>query len=298
MTDETALTLDAAGGLAHALVAHVALESGIRALSVKGSFAADFGLRDRRVSADADILVDPAKIEQICMQLGRRGWHTRAGRRPPTFIDMHSVTLIHDAWPCDLDVHRYFPGFLAPPQVVFDLLWQGREIHRAAGVEVATPSRAGMAAIVALHAVRTPYLPRSRRDLETVRESISSRFTRTEVEDFCEIVTAGRAQWVLRDLIEAVGLPLTEDDATLAEKRLWEKNQQPALTKAASLWIREVEDAPVLRKPAAILHALWVPRGQIPRNDPQRLPTRREAWAFQKTRWARGVRALTVYLGR
>ncbi|MHC9045971.1 hypothetical protein ACYX8G_15415 [Microbacterium saperdae] len=298
MTAETLLTLKASGVLAHALVGHVARETGARALSIKGPFAAAFGLRDQRVSADADILVEPAKIELVCAELDRRGWHPRAGRTPPTFIDMHSVTLIHDAWPCDLDVHRYFPGFLASPEVVFDLLWQGREIHRAAGGEVATPSRAGMAAIVALHAVRTPDLAKSRRDLVTVRESISTRFTRAEVDDFCAIVAAGRAQWVLRDLIDEVGLPLTEDDATPAEKRLWEKNQQPALTKAASLWLREVADAPMLQKPGAIIHALWVPREHIPRNDPQRVPTWRESWAFQRSRWLRGIRALADYLGR
>ncbi|MFD7870005.1 nucleotidyltransferase family protein [Microbacterium sp. NPDC059771] len=294
----SALPIDAAGRLAHALVAYTAAEAGVRALSLKGPFAAEYGLRDRRPSADADVLVDPAALPALRERLEQRGWHTRAGRMPPTFIDLHSVTLIHDDWPCDIDLHRFFPGFLAAPEVVFELLWQGREVHRAGGAAVLTPSRAGMAAVVALHAARDPHVSKNRRDAESVRTAVATRFTAAEVREFCDIVRGGRAQWVLRELIAEAGLPLTADDATADEKALWLRNQQPAPAKAASLWIREIADAPLRHKVRVLLHALWVPRDDIPRNDPHRRPSRREALAFQRRRWARGFRSLRGYLRR
>jgi len=295
MTTDAALAMGAAGVLAHSLVARAATDSGVRALSIKGGFAADFGLRDRRSSADADILIDPNNIERLCDQLGDRGWHTRAGRLPPTFIDLHSVTLINDRWPCDLDIHRYFPGFFAPPEVVFELLWEGRVVHRETGIEVLTPSRAGMAVVVALHAARTPYLDKSRRDLETVRDAVSLDFTRAETADFLAIVRGGRAQWVLEDLLTTLGLPAT-DDAAASEKQAWRRNQQRASDKSADLWIREVAEAPLFRKPGVLLEVLWVPREHIPRNDPNRLPTPREAWRYQRSRWVRGAKALLGFL--
>ncbi len=298
MSAERLLSRDAAGRLAHVLVGHTAAAAGIRALSVKGTFATEYGLREARLSADADIMAEPSALERLCERLGDRGWHTRAGRMPPTFIDLHSITLINDRWPCDLDIHRFFPGFFAAPEVVFELLWRTRDVHRTRGGEVLTPSRAGMAVIVALHAARAPYLARSQQDLAAVREAIATRFRDDEVEDFCEIVRGGRSQWVLRDLIADLGLPLTDDDATDAEKRTWTRNQQPVAEKSASLWIREIRNAPLRKKPSVVIHALWVPRVDIPRNDPERIPTVAEAISYQRVRWQRGFRALASYLRR
>lgn len=292
------LPIDAAGKLAHALAARAAGEARVRALSLKGAFAAEYGLRARRPSADADILTDPGSIGLLRQRLEDRGWHTRAGRMPPTFIDLHSVTLIHDQWPCDLDVHRFFPGFFAPAEEIFELLWSGRDVHRTSGGEVLTPSRAGMAVIVALHAARSPNVEKSRSDITSVSEAIATRFTPTETAEFCEIVRVGRSQWVLRELIAELGLPLTDDDATPAEKAIWLKNQQSAPDKATSLWIREILDAPAARKHRVVLHAIWVPRRQIPRNDPERLPSLSESWSYQRTRWARGLRGLVGYIRR
>ena len=38
----------------------------------------------------------------------------------------HSVTFVHPDWPCDIDLHRYFPGLLAHPPDVFEAFWARR----------------------------------------------------------------------------------------------------------------------------------------------------------------------------
>lgn len=298
MTTERLLTASAAVPLAHSLVSFVAADAGVRALSIKGAFAAEYGLRESRSSADADVMIEPSEVSRLRRALEVRGWHTRAGRMPPTFIDLHSVTLINDSWPCDLDLHRFFPGFFADADQVFELLWRNRDAHRAGGSVVLTPSRAGMAVIVALHAARTPHLERSRRDLVSVRQALEEKFTEDELKEFCEIVQGGRSQWVLRDLTSGLNLPLGNDDATESEKRTWTRNQQPAAQKSAALWMREVAHAPLHRKIRALTTALWVPRADIPRNDPQRMPSWSEAIRYQYRRWTRGARSLRGYLQR
>lgn len=292
------LRLEEAVQLAHATVAHVAAGVGIRVLSIKGPFAAHYGLREPRVSVDADILVEPGKAQMLHDALARFGWHKRAGRMPPTFFGLHSITMINDSWPCDIDLHHFFPGFFASPEDVFERLWTGRDVHSASRGQVITPSRAGMAVIVALHAARAPYLEKSQRDWKCVGEAMSHTFSQAELHEFRSIAEVGRALWVLRELLADVDMPVGEADVTSAEVERWSKNQIPVAEKSAALWLGEVAGASLFQKVGVFAAALWVPRADIPRNDTDRLPTVRESLAFQRERWARGARYLLDYMRR
>lgn len=278
--------------LAYLMVAKIARDEGIRALAVKGPAAAEYGLRSSRPVADADILVHPADFERLYRLLRQRGWHPRSGREAPRFLEWHSRTLIHDSWPCDIDLHRYFPGFFGSPEDVFETLWAGRRVRRETSGTVLVPSPAGMAAVVALHAARAPGSERSRQDWAAVAHALRTLFSSAERHEFRDVTRVGRAQWVLRALFADAELGGPEDDATPEQKRIWRKNQLDVAEKSAALWLEELRSARVRRLIPVLLSAIWVPRHDIPRNDPERVPTRAESWAFQKARWRRGLMAL------
>ena len=70
------------------------------------------------------------------------------------FLPEHSVTMRHPTWPCEIDVHSYYPGFLADPSVVFDVLWESRTEIVLGGQPIPVGDPAGNAAILALHSLR------------------------------------------------------------------------------------------------------------------------------------------------
>ena len=120
-------------------------------------------------TTEAVLLVDPPSFEAVCDAIERLGWTQRFAETPLRHIaDVafdHSAHFIHEEWPCDLDVHFLFPGFLAEPSDVFDALWKSRVETDIAGVMVPTPDLAGHALVVGLHALRDPGKPLSKADL-------------------------------------------------------------------------------------------------------------------------------------
>lgn len=288
--------LEAGNRLAHALAARVAQESGIRVLSIKGQPATDLGLRPPRPSADADVLVEPGRFAEYCRLLEERGWHPRVRNSFPRLIELHSLTVIHDGWPCDIDLHSSFPGFFASAEEVFETLWRARRVHHIAHQEIIIPSLAGMAAIVALHAERTPYAERSVQDRMAVVRALNEEFSCSDRSEFQSILKCGRAQWVLRNVTAAAGLSAMRNDASPVEMDSWEQNQKPLLTKSATAWWRHLRSAPPLNRAQIIVTTIWVPRRDIPRNNVNQLPSRREAWQYQIGRWRRGLEALRQLL--
>ncbi|HNI70770.1 MAG TPA: nucleotidyltransferase family protein, partial [Marmoricola sp.] len=147
--------------LLQALMGHWSQAAGVRALLIKGEIANQLRLRPTRGSIDADLWVSPDEFAQFSAFLESRGW--AAPERVDSAIDLgdalvdqHSVTHRHPAWPAEVDVHRLFPGFLADPQQVFEVLWQRRQRHPIAHQEVWGPDPAGAALVQALHHLRAP----------------------------------------------------------------------------------------------------------------------------------------------
>lgn len=284
--------------LAYLLVARVARDHGIRVLAIKGPMATEYGLRPPRSVADADILVEPDEFDRLHALMLARGWHPRVGREAPRFLAWHSRTLIHGSWPCDIDMHRHFPGFFAEAGEVFDALWAGRRVRGGRHGTALVPSRAGMAAIVALHAARSPLEARSQLESQTVTDALRDDFSDDERDEFKAIVRSGRAQWVLRSMIAAAGLGSSPDDALPQEKAAWQRNQMSVTQKSAALWLEQIRSGSILAMPQSAFRAIWVPRRDIPRNDASILPSVRATWAFQTARWRRGVIALCDRLRR
>lgn len=154
MTSRVKLPHEVALELAYALASHVATSASIRLLAIKGIASSEYGLRAARFQADIDVLVSPDDLFDFLSLMNERGWHPRPAVSGIRQLPYHSVTLIHDAWPCDIDVHWYFPGVFAEPAFAFDKLWARRVAINVGGVALAIPDEFTSALITVLHSKR------------------------------------------------------------------------------------------------------------------------------------------------
>lgn len=288
-------TLSAGNELAHALTALLASDAGIRALSIKGFVTDRYGLREARVAADADVLIEPARFDEFCELLAVRGWHPRHERPVPSLIGQHSVAYIHEDWPNDIDVHLFFPGFLGPRDAAFEALWSSRRTMSVAHRDAFVPSRAGAAVITALHALRYSHSDRHSAELATIKRVLLDDFDLDERAECVEIARRGGALWVMREVLTEMGAE-PEIDATAAQQRTWELNRATVEDGSAVSWLAALRDAPCRTKPKILFQALWISRDDIPRNDAAQFPAVRDAWAHRRMRWRRGAAALAHYL--
>lgn len=285
------LSPDVAVVLAHALVGAAAAAAGTRALVIKGPAAGIMRLRSERSSADVDVLVPVRDHEAFCAALRARGWHALRFREPPRILADHSLTLTHDEWPCAIDVHHYFPGFLGDADEVFEALWASRVSIGFAHRSVSAPSRAGSAVILALHALRTPTEGRAGRDLDDLQQVLYETFDGDERAELLRIARIGRAQWTLGPLLDGLGWA-RDDDADPEEQRIWAENQRDPRLKSASLWGEEIRSALRGGRLGRVIRAFWVRRADMPSALEHERPTIRAHWAYQIERWRRGIDAL------
>jgi hypothetical protein len=146
--------LGVASALVAALVQEVATRTRARTLLVKGRVADHFGLRPPRSSADVDVLVEPSRYLQVVAALADLGWQPRPEMEASTVLSAHSASLVHPEWPCDIDVHSFFPGLLAGPEVAFDALWDERSVVDGGGIDCSSTGIHGSVIVAALHSLR------------------------------------------------------------------------------------------------------------------------------------------------
>lgn len=143
------------------VVHHVARAHGIRVLSIKGAVLSEQGLREHRPPSDVDILVEPLRFDDLVAVLRTAGWRDRDGKvlvplpDSGTVLAPHARTLEHPEWPCQLDLHRYYPGFLRPAPVVFEHLWDARVEVSIAHSRCVVPAPTDHWLLAALHALRS-----------------------------------------------------------------------------------------------------------------------------------------------
>jgi hypothetical protein len=248
------------------------------------------------MSADADVLVDPARFVEFCDELAGRGWRTRVGRDTPSLLPQHSATYIHPDWPCDIDVHWMFPGFFADAEIAFEALWMSRSTVSIANARVFAPSRPGTAVVMALHAVRDLRAERHRSERVLVLKALTHSFTENERDEFTSIVREGGAGWALKEFLAQAGLPSVGDDGDEDGRRGWDIFRSNVDDASSVAWWRQVGEARWWQKPAWLWRAVWVSRRDVPRNDADSLPSHREAWRYRLHRWGRGWRATMRHL--
>lgn len=167
------LLLAEAVDLCHCLVAKVADSLGIRVIFIKGPISGLQGLRRPKISGDVDLLVPPADLPLLLEGLGNRGWKQRPTDFDESTFPVHSVTLLHPMWPNDIDVHFRFPGMERPADECFEFLWRRTVDYPLAGRPLKAPSRELSICILALHALRSPWLEDSIAEL-TFLKSITA----------------------------------------------------------------------------------------------------------------------------
>ncbi|MEN9753515.1 MAG: hypothetical protein RL670_1206 [Actinomycetota bacterium] len=256
--------------LATAMVAYEARVAGIKCLIIKGPAAVKAGLRDRRPSADVDVLVEPSRFSEYLAIFEAKGWQRRYDYPThPTIVDPHSVTLIHPDWPCDLDVHSAWPGFFVKPKVAFDLLWQDHETAKMAGQKIDVPAWPHHALIMTLHSLRTPSSAGPARDYEIVLGALRHKATLPGYLDgFCDSVIELGATETAGPLLNALGkgdlVPTTRSKAYIA----WELQAKSALLKGVG-WNLRLRAVPVLKRPAVMWKAVFPPVESLATTFPQ-----------------------------
>lgn len=226
---------------------------------IKGISLTHHRLRVDRVSADIDILVEPAKVDTVLATLAEFGWHPRLGEYNDFPLRHHSVTVIHDDWPCDIDVHRRFPGFLADPAVTFDELWSRRQSMHTAGHDVPITDYSSSAIVMALHSVRsTVDNPRHTSELVHLIE-ISRDWDDQQRADIAEVAAHTGAARALQDILPLLGVTARRDEVVIDNEALqaWRLR---ATGQATSLrtWLRYASEGSGLRdKLVRFWRALW-----------------------------------------
>lgn len=282
--------------LAHAYAHAVAASLGVRMLSIKGPAAEYHEVPGPHVSADADLLIDPAGFSLVVDRLRVAGWRERPPMAGTEDWSEHSITLIRDGWPCDLGLHDRFPGFLEPPGVVFEALWRDRLPIEVAGRSVDIPSRDGTILIAALHALRRwPGFARGGAELAELRTRFGAG--RLGASDQASLDALAREtgcieslDGALRDLGVTDATGSRRDDPPL---RAWRARVAAGGT-GTHFWLRRLERLPWRERPRALAYIIWPDEENLRRAHPWIAPGRRAADRERLARLGRGARNLPV----
>lgn len=192
--------------LAHSLVNAIAESRGVRALAIKGPVANAHCVRPSRSSADADFLVEPGGFERLTAALRSSGWSARERPRVERDLAMHSVSLVHPAWPCDVDLHSEFPGLLASPADSFEALWCSRITLQMATRAVPSASWAASVLIQTAHSLRGAQTgTRESGELAYLREVVLPHIRESNVLDLMSLAArCGALGSTLNELMPGV----------------------------------------------------------------------------------------------
>lgn len=282
--------------LAHALVAHVARDLGVRVLSIKGPAAEFHGLRPSRVSSDADVLVEPQGYAAFCSEMKTRGWAERIAYHAPSVLDRYSCTLAHPQWPCDIDIHSHYPGMFADHASAFDAMWAARERIWVAHTMIEVPSRAASVVIGLLHALRSPRTALGEHEYRFLLNLVQSDDGHERIADIVQVAAECGALWALRHELKMLGVPGTASDATEEQRAAWQVVQRAKGDMSALGWVFALRAARPTAWFSLLRRALWVRRTEIPRNASDPVPSIAQALRYQTVRWRRGLLGLWRYL--
>lgn len=205
---QTSLGVGPAVLLLHAWCSSRFRERRLRALFIKGPTLAAQGLRPARVSADVDVLAHPEDFGRVCGVLRENGWTARPEVFAGRYFEDHSVSFVHPDWPCDIDVHRVYPGFLADPAMVFERLWASRSPQEYAGVPCDACGRPANALMMGLHALRSRS-SESRHQQELAHLIQHASFSDHELQEMANLAAATGSIESANPFLSHLNLPLS-----------------------------------------------------------------------------------------
>lgn len=291
--------------LGHAWAQRAADEIGVRILVIKGPVPALHGLRPRRVSGDVDVLVEPAGFELFVTALQDAGWRERPATFASARFTLHSRSLIRDTWPCDIDVHSCFPGFLADPDVVFEALWARRVRIDLAHQSCDAPDRLGSALILALHCLRGGSTDR-RYAAELDFLVRASDLSPSEGRELAALASRTGCEQTLRTVLARMGIApdalraaAGSDPDRATALREWER--RVVAGGGAYFWLAAFRRARASERFAIVARALWPSDRDLLLNHPEVPDALSPKLGARVRRYGRGlksvpaaVRALTV----
>lgn len=280
----------------HVLAHHMAASHDIRLLSIKGPVATQFQLRPNHTASDADVLVDPSKFKGLQDAMTSVGFTERRQALLSQMVTTHSINLIHDDWPCDLDLHIEFPGMLAPPQEVFEVLWERRTGIVLAGIGVPCVDRASAILISGLHSLRSPHQSaRLRNEYSILTERVLPALSSTECADLIEVAAACGATETASPFLQRVpkrfrGNPTSVDQSRL---RAWRVLTGSGGWGAGSLAAAFLT-LPGARRWTLAAQAVWPSTADMRLRYPAVGPTRWHVLVARLARLRRGVKSLPL----
>lgn len=291
---EPSITLAEARELVAASVAARASENDVRLLLIKGPTLASHGLRDPRESVDVDVLIAPDELTTFIRGLESSGWHPYALSPAPPVIPEHSVTLVHERWPLELDVHHRFPGFLAEPQRVFDEFWKRRQQFQQAHQLVAMPDLASSILVAALNYERDPV--RCAGTLDSLRERSRKLLSQDQVNELADLARQTGCADTLHEFLDALGAPSVgvgeADPTALAAWHLYQTINTIAGSGGSVLgvaWFEEIRRSRWHRRPAILWRALMLTENDLRGRFPQAPEGRRGVWLARYWRLKRAL---------
>jgi hypothetical protein len=286
-----ALRLGEAVELGHAWVQRLADTNGTRILFLKGPALHRQGLRAERTSSDVDLLVEPRLFEHFCASLLAAGWYERPADFITSRTSVHSRTFLRDGWPCDIDVHSHYPGFLSPAADVFEILWADRVRMTFAHKPCDVPDRLASALILALHSLRGKALEaRHGRELD---ELLQVELDARDRDRLAELAVRTRCAATLEEVLPRMGihLPLTEDERSTADAVRWRRRVASG-SHGAYFWIDAFRRGDGRERVAVAARAVWPSREHLLLSRPDVVDTMSGRLKGRIARWGRGIRSL------
>lgn len=273
--------------LGYAVLARVADDVGVRMLAIKGPILALQGLREPHQSVDIDVLVEPAGLQRLTDRLESLGWHDGGSYTSPGIVPLHSVNHRHPCWPCELDVHYWFPGFLANASDVFDVLWERRLHLDLAHHVVLAPDRAGHAAIAALHYLRDEGQGTKRVLFDDLVERVRC-WSSVDLQDLASLAAETGASESLEPLLDGIGAPkLASTRPLVTPLSDWRMRSQTRTTVVLP-WIVGLRRTTWWRRPVFVWRAVFLDARQFRAPGESQVPKGR---ALAAARWQRIKRA-------
>ena len=291
MSDVAPVALDLAEGLAllHAVIDRAAADTGVRVLMIKGQVLELQGVREPQLSADVDVLVEPAGRERLRARVEELGWRDDNFYDTPHIVPLHSYTFRHPRWPCELDLHGWFPGFLADPAAVFDVLWARRTTVSIAHRPIPTLDVVGHAALAALNHLREGGSVVHRTHLERLAVIVDDTWSATQRAEIAALAADTGASDTLAPFLARIGAPDVAPTRPLVTPLAdWQLLAGTQTTEVLP-WLVGLGRTPWHRRPAFVWRAIWLGDEQFHQWDPSLAPSRRAVLA---ARWRRLRRAV------
>ena len=178
----------------------------IRTLAACEPVLEHFGLEAPVELINAAVLVDPASTTHLVRALIADGWVIDQSQGRTSILPPTRATLWHPLRARGLDVYYLLPGFLADPEVTFDVLWERRANLTFDSVNVPSLNRGANVLTVALYgAGKIPGVPRVASGYDFVLAQLATGFTPADIEDLIAVIEKLHGTTAMRGLLVAWG---------------------------------------------------------------------------------------------